>query len=138
MFPFLSSSLLSLSRICGVLAHYKTEFNSLRQAIQTNFQPNFTMPSLSFPNGLERASMLNQYIWTLCQALWCQRLFLDTSTTSHETNSSSFLSSSFSSSSFSEKISLNLLDLSQEVQHTHFFTHHLSIFVITIIIYYLL
>jgi hypothetical protein len=116
LLPFLSSSLLSLSRICGVLAHYKTEFISLQQTIQQYFHTSFTVPSLSFPNGLERVSMLNQYVWTLCQALWCQRLFFDTSTASHETISPSIISSSSTSSSFPENVSLNILDLPREVQ----------------------
>jgi hypothetical protein len=113
---FLSSSLLSLSRICGVLAHYKTEVTTLRQVMQSPLRQLPATRPLSFSNGLERVSLLNQYIWTFCQALWCQRLFLATTlTAAPETSVSSAPSFSHPSLLF-ESAPASLFDLPSQIK----------------------
>lgn len=79
----LSSNAASLSRICGILARYKAEFDKLKTIMATGpGVVSVTTPAdasalpLSFPNGAEKILVLNCYIWMFCGALWRQRLFI--------------------------------------------------------------
>ena len=88
----LAGNAAALSRICGILARYKAEFDKLKTmmapptaaaasaalaaAAAVGAPPPAMTPPLSFQNGAEKINVLNCYIWSFCGALWRQRLFI--------------------------------------------------------------
>lgn len=75
----LSSNAAALSRICGILARYKAEFDKLKSVMVPNTDGTSSDPAsmpLAFPNGAEKIVVLNCYIWMFCGALWRSRLFI--------------------------------------------------------------
>jgi hypothetical protein len=63
---------MAISRICGILANYKAEFEHLKESGGTKIQ-------LTFSNGMKKISLLNVYIWTLCSSLWRNKLLIEES-----------------------------------------------------------
>jgi hypothetical protein len=59
---------MAVSRLCAILVHYKSAFAKLKESGTE------TKVALSFPNGLKKVAKLNTYIWTLCTALWQNKL----------------------------------------------------------------
>jgi hypothetical protein len=77
----LSSNAAALSRICGILARYKAEFDKLKTVMSPAADGTLTSTDssavpLAFPNGAEKIVVLNCYIWMFCGALWRSRLFI--------------------------------------------------------------
>eukprot|EP01122_Echinamoeba_exundans_P007387 TRINITY_DN2263_c0_g2_i2.p1 TRINITY_DN2263_c0_g2~~TRINITY_DN2263_c0_g2_i2.p1 ORF type:complete len:846 (-),score=118.11 TRINITY_DN2263_c0_g2_i2:1033-3570(-) len=77
----LSSNAAALSRICGILARYKAEFDKLKTVMSpaadsTMVSSDTSSVPLAFPNGAEKIVVLNCYIWMFCGALWRSRLFI--------------------------------------------------------------
>mmetsp|Transcript_16523 Transcript_16523/g.27097 ORF Transcript_16523/g.27097 Transcript_16523/m.27097 type:complete len:492 (+) Transcript_16523:1099-2574(+) len=66
-----SSSAMAVSRICGIIASYKSELDLLKHR---GTEGSYQGPPLSFPNGIGRISEFNSYILDICNALWRDRL----------------------------------------------------------------
>jgi len=72
----LSSSAMSVSRVCGILSAYKVEFDQLKKSLQS---PEQSRVLISNFNLLQDVKLLNGYIWEFCTALWNNKLFLPNS-----------------------------------------------------------
>jgi len=97
---------MSVSRMCGVLANYKIEFDNFKQ----NFPPD-KIPELKFGNGINEINILNEYIWCFCVSLWRSGIF--------QQNNHSFNDSFNLDPETIEKLSGTVSELSNCLSITH-------------------